>query len=197
MKKNQMLFLGIFLLIMLLFSLNKTLANEKAIYYDVKNQKLIFSNLYSDDLFDEFKDLIPGDVKEQEIKLIVNGNEGINMYLKIDHVDNKDILNNIDIKFLKDGNELIKNNEVFKIIDEKDQSATLKMILSIPTSVDNEIEGYNNNFKMTFYVENNNELEEVPKTYENSIMIYYVLLFTSAILLVLVIKKVLEKETSN
>ena len=82
---------------------------------------------------------------------------------------------------------------MFKIINSNEEDIDLKIKVKVPTSLGNEIGEYSNNFRMTFYVEDNNELIEVPKTYDN-ILIYLLLLLVSIFLMIISFIKLEKKE---
>ena len=171
-------------MIISLINIKPTFSSDKTIYYDEANKKFVYYNINIEDVFDEFKDLVPGDEKEQTIKIkVINKKDNANLYLKINYEENKDIIDNLNINVYKNNNEVIKNNEMFKIINSNEEDIDLG----------NEIEEYSNNFRMTFYVEDNNELIEVPKTYDN-ILIYLLLLVVSILLMIISFIKLDKKE---
>lgn len=190
-KKIILIICSIFMLYSII-NIQSSYSSDKAIYYDAKEQKITYYNLDKDDLFNNFKNLVPGDIREQEITInTVNLKQGINMYLKFDYAINKDIINSIKIKIYKDNEEVLNDNGMYKIIGGIDKSANLKMVMEVPTSAGNEISGYNNDsFKITFLVENNGKLIEVPqtnnpKTFDKGIMPYVLLFFISLIILII------------
>ena len=119
------------------------------------------------------------------------------MYLKMNFEDNRDIIDNVNIRVYIDDTEIIKTGEMFKIIDGNKESVELKLVIEVPTTLENEIANYNENFKISFLVEDHNDLVEVPKTYDSNIYIYYVILFVSLILLIITITMLLKKENKK
>ena len=198
MKTKVLLIISFLLVIFSLYNIKSSFSSDKAIYYNAQTKKITYFNIDNQDFFSNFKNLIPGDIREETIKInVVNAKEDVIMYLKMNFEDNRDIIDNVNIRVYIDDTEIIKTGEMFKIIDGNKESVELKLVIEVPTTLENEIANYNENFKISFLVEDHNDLVEVPKTYDSNIYIYYVILFVSLILLIITITMLLKKENKK
>ena len=195
MKLKLLMVICILLIGLSLFKLQPSFSSEDVIYYDASTNKFIYYNKDNNDLFNDFKNLMPGDIKEQSIKIkVINSNNTVNMYMKINYPENNDIINNLNINVYTNNNEINEDNGIYKISSGED--IDLKVKLELPVSLGNEIENYNNIFKMSFYVENGDNLVEIPKTYDN-VFIYFILLFISTVTLFVLIIMLRRSKTKS
>lgn len=192
MKAKLMLVIGLLLFTISLIKLTPSFSSDKSLYYSKGTQKFVYYNIDKDDFFNAFKDMIPGDIREDEVTI---HNDKTNIYMKIQKQENDDINDNFVVKFYKNGTELNESDELIKICDESEESTKIKMHVEIPITVGNEIESFNNIYEISFYVEkeeladedtddDDEELIEVPKTYDQGVIIYYVILALSLITLI-------------
>ena len=196
------------------FSLTKiTQGYDKlpTICFDGNQKEILFINDDEGDLFNNLKDLMPGDRKEQDIILKVeNIKTNTKLYLKINDEDNLLPLG-ISIKLYKNGNELKPINGLINLGNfSKDEETTLKVLVEVSNEVGNEIQDSKYNINWEIFVQENdedsnttenisnnpvnnieiteNELLEVPYTYDDSnINIYIVICIISFIIMIIAI----------
>lgn len=186
-------------------SINITTAfkNDTVLYYDGKAKSFEYFNLDKKNLFHEFKELMPGDVKVEKLQInTININEKTDFYLKLDL--NEKILNKINLKMFKN-DVLIYNsqtdtldNELIKLYTfEKNDNISLTLNLEVPEEIGNELSDINSKLELTFIAETKNEQIEVPNTFDDSkIIMQFVILLTS-LLMMLIILLTLKKENSK
>lgn len=204
------------------FSLTKiTQGYDKlpTICFDGNQKEILFINDDEGDLFNNLKDLMPGDRKEQDIILKVeNIKTNTKLYLKINDEDNLLPLG-ISIKLYKNGNELKPINGLINLGNfSKDEETTLKVLVEVSNEVGNEIQDSKYNINWEIFVQENdedsnttenisnnpvntieiteNELLEVPYTYDDSnINIYIVICIISFIIMIIAIITFLKENS--
>lgn len=204
------------------FSLTKiTQGYDKlpTICFDGNQKEILFINDDEGDLFNNLKDLMPGDRKEQDIILKVeNIKTNTKLYLKINDEDNLLPLG-ISIKLYKNGNELKPINGLINLGNfSKDEETTLKVLVEVSNEVGNEIQDSKCNINWEIFVQENdedsnttenisnnpvnnieiteNELLEVPYTYDDSnINIYIVICIISFIIMIIAIITFLKENS--
>lgn len=204
------------------FSLTKiTQGYDKlpTICFDGNQKEILFINDDEGDLFNNLKDLMPGDRKEQDIILKVeNIKTNTKLYLKINDEDNLLPLG-ISIKLYKNGNELKPINGLINLGNfSKDEETTLKVLVEVSNEAGNEIQDSKYNINWEIFVQENdedsnttenisnnpvnnieiteNELLEVPYTYDDSnINIYIVICIISFIIMIIAIITFLKENS--
>lgn len=206
MKNIKKILIIIFLLILIINTKEISLAytNDSIIYYDGKSKEFTYFNTNKEDLFKSFKNLMPGDIKEETIYIKTNNLTNItNMYLKIDSNNNEDTLKKIKFKIETKDNIIYDNTNIdttsilHKFEKEEDIPITFK--IEIPKEIGNELQDLTMNFKWNFLIEENDKIVEVPFTYDNSnIIINITLAITSllSIIILLFIKNKKDKATN-
>ncbi|MBQ6323625.1 MAG: hypothetical protein IJI22_02200 [Bacilli bacterium] len=199
MKKKIITFILLIILLISAYNINKTYNANNTLYYDGNTKDFTYYNLNQGDLFSNFKDLIPGDIREETINIKgININKKTNLYIRLDTNIDNDILEYLKITLYKDNEELEDYQGLIKITDlNNDSNIELKLKIEVPTSVGNVIEDQERYLRWTFLVEENDENEPVavPVTSsDNNLIIYLVLCITSLIMMVFILT---HKEESN
>ena len=193
----------ILLLIAIIYSYNiaSSFNSNNTLIYDGRKNTFTYYNLEQGDLFDEFKDLIPGDVREQTINIKgTNIDKDTTLYLELNTEINEELLNYINVTVYKDDEQLEKYNDKIKIANFKnDDSFTLKIKVEVPVEVDNAIEDLEVLLKWTFLIEQkektndqNSKPIKVPYTYDNGHIITNII--TVIISLIGIIMLILKKK---
>lgn len=200
--KKKILFIIIFLVLlsMSIGNITKAYSNENTLYYDGNKKELIYFNKKDKEVFDQFKNLMPGDEKEQEIIIEANNiNTKTDLYLKI--TEKFAFSEYLDIKLYKNNKELTNLEGKTGIIKihtfNKDEKITLKLKVTIKEELGNEIEDKKSNFKWTFMVQEK-ELIDVPYTYDSSnLLINLIILFLSLIAIVIILFDLITRKRLN
>lgn len=174
-----------FILIILSSSkISKAYKNIPTICYDGLKKEIVFFNANGTDLFKNFKELMPGDKKEQHILLeLDNINKKTKILLK-NNFNNNSYLNLFKIIIYIDNIRVEPKNDYIEIGQyEDDKKINIKVIIDIPNDLSTEIND-NINIDWEFLVqEDENEIFEVPKTYDNTnINIWIILCIISFII---------------
>lgn len=197
MKKIKLLFIILFSFILIYSSINLTLAyaNSKTLIYDGKTNSFVYNNSKQADFFDDFKEVMPGDVISQEVKIkAININEPVSMYINM-NTSEFNIYDYANIKIY--GNDKLlfdSNNQSDDLIAvnkfKNNEEYNLKMVMSIPKEVGNEVEELSTNLKIDFVIEDNGKTYKVPKTFDDSnIYINIILLIVSIIMIIILVSK--------
>ena len=196
MKLKISIIISLLIIIIASFNVKNTISGNNTIYYDAKNKTFNYFNINKNDIFDGFKDMIPGDTKEQSIKIkILNKSIDTDLYIRINKELSKDALKYINIHFYKDGEELIKNEELYKVTNFKNEDEIeLKVKVEVPKETNNEIENLSANLSWEFLVEENGDLKEVPYTYDGSHLYLNLLLLLISIIVIIISLKKLKEE---
>lgn len=203
MKKIKNIFLLFLTFVVVLSSVRLTYSfnNEKTLYYDGNKKEIKYFNLSDKDLFSSFKNLMPGDIKEETIKFkMSNIDSNTNLYINIE--ENISSINYLNFKIYKNDTLIFDNkkDEQPELIDlgkfNKDSNFDLKLKLEISKETGNEIQDLKLNLKLNFIIEENGEQIEVPSTYDDSnIIINLFVMIISLITLLIMLFKV-KKENS-
>lgn len=191
MKQTKLLLVLMFL-ILLMFSVKEvtlSYSSDVSLNYDGKTKTFSYSK--TDDLFTEFKDLMPGDKKTQMIRVNLN-NIGNNSKLYLNPLYS-DSLSGLTVKIYKDDillyDTVNNNSKLIKIYDNNEHKQFyLKVNLEVPVELGNELQGSNIDFKWQFIIEDGDDLIDVPQTYaDNGILKYVILMILSLIAIIFLI----------
>ncbi len=171
MRKTVLLIVGIVMVCCSCVSLGGAYSSSATLHYDGNTKEFTYSDLDSEDLFDDFKDLIPGDVRTQRINISAhNINSRTKIYLKLNNGSNKELLEHINIYCYVNG-ELLKENDDIILINQfdNDNNVELETVVEVPIEVGNEIAGLSYSLLWTFMAEEDGEwVAEAPDTGANS-----------------------------
>ncbi len=190
MKKLRIitLLLGVVIIIFCGIKLSQSYSSLSTIYYNGDTKQITLFNTNNTDLFTNFKEMMPGDVKEQEVLFkLENIRRDTKLFLKIDKNIDDEILKFVNIGIYVDNNKLINNGEYIELGNfSKDGEITLKTVIEIPKEVGSQIEGVQQNTIWNILIqEQNGELIEVPQTYDNSnILLYFIIIIICLIIMI-------------
>lgn len=205
MKKVKAILLIVAVFILFISSANLILAkvNDKSIIYNGRTKSFSYYNISKNDLFTNFKELMPGDSKKETILFKTeNINSNTTLYAKfisIGGIPNNDIMFRIyrddklihDDYLYKDVNELINLTEF-----SKDATTKLTFELYVPTSVSNEVSDLSVNAKFDFIIkEEGSENTINPKTYDD--ISIYIVMFALSLISIIVILLYNKKESKE
>jgi len=188
MKKKGILLLGLSILIIAFsgIKLNQSYSSLPTIYYDGQEKEFTYFNTNDTDLFSNLKEMMPGDVREQEILLKVdNIKKNTKLFLNVNEKSDNEISE--FIKLYIDNKELKESEEYIELgTFSKDANFILKVVLQLPKELGNEIEDLEYNIDWNILVqEESGDLLEVPQTYDNSNIIIYIILCIVSIIAML------------
>lgn len=170
--------ISILLSMMYGLKLNQAYSPLPTVYYDGQKRTFTYLNVNHKDLLPSFKEIMPGDVKEQKILLkFGNIKKKTKVYLNVNKDANSDVLKYM--KLYVDGKEITFNDKNILLgTFTKDAQSTLKVVFALPKEVGNEIEEVTKAFNWNMLIqEENGELLEVPQTYDDSNVIIYFIIF--------------------
>ena len=173
----------------------------------------------SDDFFGELSFIMPGDVITEEVVIENNSSNKIEYFVSTDKIfavseKASELLNKLHL-IIKVDEEIIYNEKLFKIDNlslgkfEKNSSAKLKFIVTVPEDLENEYSALNATLKWNFSMnveENVESPEEKPKdeqvqepqTGDIKTIIIFTIFFISAIgLIVSIILEKFQKTTDK
>lgn len=156
------------------------------VYYDGNKKEFSLLNVENTDLFTNFKEMMPGDIKEQEILFkLENIKKNTKLFLKINNNENQEFLKYINMKIYINNVELRKNNEYVELGTFLEDSETmLKVVVEVPKEVGNEIQGLEQEMSWRIFVqEENDELVEVPQTYDN--LLFYIIIMIISFMIII------------
>lgn len=185
MKIKRVLLILICVVIML-FSASKlsyALSPNPTIVYDGLTNDFNFFNVDNNDLFYNFKELVPGDTKEEIINIKVNNiSEKRSLYLTVNY-QNKRILDNINITVYADDNIILDNDSIksdyikLKTFDNSGK-LKLKIKVEVPVFAGNELSDLSQSIRWDLFIENENgDKFKIPSTIDDSNIYTYVLIF--------------------
>ena len=179
-----------------------TAAETPTLLYDGRAKSLTVLNTQENDLFENIKDLMPGDVRTQEISLQAENLTGdASIWLKADCDENTaQILNELTLSVYADdrlissgpagsGGQLGSGVQLYEFTDNR--SVPLRVELSVPTEAGNELADVQEHLQWIFTVQDASGTDVVPpQTGENSNVILWVclLLLSGGVLGALVYK---------
>ena len=169
MRKTKILILLILLIVLFSFSW-ETLAflNSKTLYYNGNTNKFSYINTNNTELFDSFKELMPGDTAEESILFKgTNIKEGSTLYIE---VKDDEILDFVNVEVYEDENLVTSNptNETILKALNKNEEFEIKLKLKVDENVGNEIENLEKKLNISFVIKNPNGDVISPKTGDNS-----------------------------
>lgn len=199
MKKLQITILLLEMIIIIFCGTKLTAAysNEPTISYNGRIKKMTLLNIKDTDMFYNFKEMMPGDKKEQEIVFKL---EQIKSNTKIFLETNEQELEPyIDMKMYINSTEIEKNKGTIYLGNfSKDSQVKLKVIIEIPKEVGNEIENLKKEIKWKILVqEDEDKLMEVPKTYDTNTMLYIIVMIISLMIMLYSLRKLLKDDNKN
>lgn len=165
MKRIRLIILLLSCVIFIYSGVRMSLAfgREPGVIYDGKEKSFTFVNTEETDLFREFKDVIPGDVLTQKIKLYCqNISSTTNLFLKASIDDAVDLPDGITLTVYS-GENIISHGsaDATNGLDEyvllgtvsKDGEIDLSVVLTVPRSIGNEISYVEKNIDWQFAVQ--------------------------------------------
>ena len=169
MRKTKILILLILLIVLFSFSW-ETLAflNSKTLYYNGNTNKFSYINTNNTELFDSFKELMPGDTAEESVLFKgTNIKEGSTLYIE---VKDDEILDFVNVEVYEDENLVTSNptNETILKALNKNEEFEIKLKLKVDENVGNEIENLEKKLNISFVIKNPNGDVISPKTGDNS-----------------------------
>ena len=198
MKRLKIIFIILFIPLLVLSSYNLSAAysTNKILYYDGKNKEFKYYNTSNHVLFDNFKELMPGDKKEDSITISAkNISKDSRLYMEI---KNNEILDYVNIKVYSNDMAVFdsaKESEkrILLYTFNKDDDITLKFVIQIDKEVGNEIDEAKFDFDLNFIMEDS-EGVIIPATFDNSHIFLNIGAFIVSLLMIsiLILKK--EKE---
>ena len=198
MKRLKIIFIILFIPLLVLSSYNLSAAysTNKILYYDGKNKEFKYYNTSNHVLFDNFKELMPGDKKEDSITISAkNISKDSRLYMEI---KNNEILDYVNIKVYSNDMAVFdsaKESEkrILLYTFNKDDDSTLKFVIQIDKEVGNEIDEAKFDFDLNFIMEDS-EGVIIPATFDNSHIFLNIGAFIVSLLMIsiLILKK--EKE---
>ncbi len=195
MKRSRLIILLLSCLLFIYSSVQMSLAfgREPGVIYDGKEKAFSFVNTEETDLFREFKDVIPGDVLTQKIKIYCqNISSPTKLFLKSSIDDAVDLPDDITLTVYS-GENIISHGSADTVngLDDyvllgtfsDDGEMQLCVVLTVPTSIGNEISYVEKNIDWHFAVQVLNEDEKpivLPETGDtNCPWLWLVLLLVS------------------
>ena len=169
MRKTKILILLILLIVLFSFSW-ETLAflNSKTLYYNGNTNKFSYINTNNTELFDSFKELMPGDTAEESILFKgTNIKEGSTLYIE---VKDDEILDFVNVEVYEDENLVTSNptNETILKALNKNEEFEIKIKLKVDENVGKEIENLEKKLNISFVIKNHNGDVISPKTGDSS-----------------------------
>jgi len=190
-KALIILFLGI--IIYSCIKISPSFSSDAVLYYNGNTKEFTYFNLDKKDVFDDFKDMIPGDVRSQTLTVRAGDiKPGTSLYLKLHSDINKEVLKYINISVYENDKLLSSNEDMIKVYNfTKDDVFTMKVVVEVPTSVGNEVEDLVAHLKWSFMIEEDGNIEEVPRTYDGFNMLLYIgMIIVSLVMIIISIIKI-------
>lgn len=185
------LFLGI--IIYSGIKISPSLSSDAVLYYNGNTKEFTYFNLDKKDVFDSFKDMMPGDTRSQTLSVRAgNIKPGTRMYLKLNSDINAEILKYINVYVYENDKLLPSIDDTIEIYNfTKDDVFTMKVVVEVPEEVNNEAADLVAHLKWTFMIEEDGNTEEVPRTYDGFNMIKYIsMILVSLVMIIILIFKI-------
>ena len=220
MKKVKIIIL-LFSIILICFScikITQGYSNLPTVYFDGNKKEILFLNANNGDLFNNLKELMPGDKESQDILLkFDNINNEIKVFLKVTNRELNELPNGVTINLYENEKKLEQKEDLINLgTFSKDEESNLRVEVKIDEEAGNELQDLEYNFNWQFFIQENekdinsenntenennentnNDLSEIPYTYDNSnIYIYIIICIISFIMMVLSIIE-LRKESNK
>lgn len=194
-------------LVLICSGVQVTLATDSAptVLYDESKNQFSFVNTKETDLFAGFKDVIPGDTLVQQIVLIgENITVDTEFYLKAEIHDDVDLPEEITLSVYAEGilisegpaDETSSLTEFVKLCSmEKSAKLELTAVLSVPTSIGNEISNVRKDIDWIFAVRRNGGDFDIPDTGDDFSIFFYAnaMILSGSILILLLIIEIHER----
>ncbi len=160
--------ISILILIIMTVLLTST-AYATSVDYQGSTNGIVFTSQSQDDLFDNFKNTMPGDTLTETITITNSATDCdyIKLYLKAEPVNEDetmmlDFLSQMTLTLYQDGTEIYDDSpdETGALTEyhyigqlSKNSSSTLEAVLEIPVTIDNEFQNATGDVIWVFYVE--------------------------------------------
>ena len=189
MKKIIFIIICLVVIVYSLFKVSPSFSSGSVLYFNGNAKSFTYYNINKKDVFNEFKDLIPGDVRSQNLTIRVgNIRPNTKLYLKLNSDINDDILKYINIKVYEGDNLLSANEDMIMLYTfDKDTVINLKVVVDVPLEVDNVISDVSSSMKWSFMVEEDGEMVESPLTYDGFNMRLYVSLIIVSLVMIVIL----------
>ena len=171
MKRLAIIILLLSVLLMFFLGEKLIFANTTipTICYDGIQKEISFINDNNTDLFSDLKEIMPGDIKEQNILFkLRNVKKETKIFLKIDGNPENELPKNISIRVLKDNQELSKKGEYIELgTFSENKEINLKVVVEVPKEVGNKIEDISQHIEWKFFVQEGSENISTDNTSNN------------------------------
>ena len=196
------LLLNILIILFMGIKLSQAYSRTPTIYFDGRKKEISFINDNNTDLFTNLKEIMPGDIKEQDILFKLNNvRKDTKVFLEIDEDIEEELQKNISIKIFANNKELTKNGEYTELgTFSGNEEINLKVIVEVSKESSNEIENIKQNMKWKILIQenDNSDLIEVPYTYDNSNIILYVIICVVSLIVlicsIIALRKINKKD---
>lgn len=187
------LFLGI--IIYSGIKIRPSFSSNAVLYYNGNTKEFTYFNLDKKDVFDDFKDMMPGDTRSQTLTVRAgNIKPGTKLYLKLNSNINEEVLKYINISVYENDKLLPSIDDTIEIYNfTKDDVLTMKVVVEVPEEVSNDAAELVAHLKWSFMIEEDGNTIEVPRTYDSFNMIKYIsMILVSLVMIVILIFKIKE-----
>ena len=196
------LLLNILIILFMGIKLSQAYSRTPTIYFDGRKKEISFINDNNTDLFTNLKEIMPGDIKEQDILFKLNNvRKDTKVFLEIDEDIEEELQKNISIKIFANNKELTKNGEYTELgTFSGNEEINLKVIVEVSKESSNEIENIKQNMKWKILIQenDNSDLIEVPYTNDNSNIILYVIICVVSLIVlicsIIALRKINKKD---
>ncbi len=143
--KRELTILSMLLICMMVISLKPVFAATPTIEYSGKDAKITFENITGTDFFENFKGVMPGDIRSQDILLKSKPLEReAGFYLKAECDEKtKELLKDVKINIDVNGEEVVENGIIFDQVKlgtvEGKATLPVKITMNFPLTMGNEI----------------------------------------------------------
>ena len=190
-KALIILFLGI--IIYSCVKISPSFSSDAVLYYNGNTKEFTYFNLDKKDVFDDFKDMMPGDTRSQTLSVRAGDiKPGTRMYLKLNSDINAEILKYVNVYVYENDKLLPSIDDTIEIYNfTKDDVFTIKVVVKVPEEVSNDAAELVAHLKWTFMIEEDGNTTEVPRTYDGFNMIKYIsMILASLVMIVILIFKI-------
>ena len=153
----EVVLLSVFIMGFSLIKVTQGYSQIPTIYFDGSKKEISLINDNNGDLFNNLKELMPGDERTQNILLkLDNINSDTKVYLKIVDKEDNELPQGVTIKLYQDDIELEKSGEFTNLgTFSKDKTVNLKVVLKIPNKIGNEIQNLEHRMKWELFIQEN------------------------------------------
>lgn len=184
-----------------------TVTGNPTLLYDGKEKSLTLLDAEGTDLFSDMKDLMPGDMRTQEISLQTENLEGTaSIWLKVDcDAQTAQVLQRLTLSVYADGRlvssgpaggeALEKGVELYEFTG--DRTVPLRVELEVPVQVGNELADAREHWRWTFTVQDVSGTEVVPpQTGDDSRLLPWIVLLviSSGMLVATLLSKIQKRK---